>query len=225
VPSLARLLIAALIALGVCRQSLAVSPVKEIPVCNLPAELRHRNYAGGSCVHASTENHFEWNGEHDLAAKWRAKYSGGESYNGLATKLRYNNIPFYATAGGGGQDVAAAGMSKDDLLAWCNRNPSKWYGTLAGDVDVLDRCTADRRGGVIFYFTNHSIWFAGFSHLNGEVPGKIGDYSFVLDNNRPESYLGIERQEFIRKWRGYGGVCVVPLVGNPRPPIPYIGSR
>jgi len=154
----------------------------EIPVVNLTRALRVQNYKGGSCVHASTGADFNWLNQFDLQRKWNAKYSGGESYNGLVEKLRANNIPFYATAN--------------------------------GDVAVLDRCTRERRGATIFYYPNHSITFCGFD----------GDSAYVLDNNRIDAFIQIPKATFVRNWKSYGGVAVVPTLGAPRPPMPWVAA-
>ncbi|MDQ3288935.1 MAG: hypothetical protein M3Q42_11895 [Pseudomonadota bacterium] len=155
----------------------------ETPVANLTRELREWNWGGGSCVHASNVMHLRWHNQLELAKWWRSTYAGGESYNGLTSKLRRAGVPFYDTA--------------------------------AGDVAVLERCTRERRGAVIFYYPNHSIWFVGFE----------GDKAYVLDNNRIEAFIEIPKDEFIRNWKGYGGVAIVPEVGAPRPPLPYITHK
>lgn len=156
--------------------------VIELPVVNLMRALREWNWGGGSCVHASNVMGLRWANLLDVAAWWRKTYSGGESYNGLTSKLRKAKIPFYATAD--------------------------------GEVDVLDRCTAERRGAVIFYYTNHSILFCGFSPDN--------QYAYVLDNNRIEEFIKIPRATFIKNWRGFGGVAIVPTAGFPPPPLPFV---
>jgi len=195
------------------RAKASARPAPEIPVVNLPRSLREWNWGGGSCVHASTVMHLRWQNAMDVADYWRKTYSGGESYNGLTGKLDRNKVPYYATAGGGGQDVA--GQARD-FAAFCSPRGGS-YGTLAGDVDVLERCSAERRGGVIFYKPNHSILFCGFT--------PDGRDAIVLDNNAIEKFEVVEKQKFIRAWRGYGGVCVVPTIGWPRPPIPWIAAR
>jgi hypothetical protein len=168
--------------------------------------------------------HLRWQNALDLADYWRKTYSGGESYQGLTSKLQKNKVPFYATAGGGGQNIAAVEREASDFARFCDRRGG-WYGTFAGDVDVLDRCTAERRGGVIFYYPNHSIWFCGFVHYNASTYLPAADYAVVMDNNRIDSFIAIPKSEFISKWRAYGGVCVVPTIGEPRPPVPYIAQR
>ncbi len=188
----------------------------EIPVCNLALPLRVKNYSGGSCVHASTGSAFNWLNLFELQRFWNKTYHGGESYNGLTSKLRRNNIPFYDTA--------------------------------AGDEAVLERCTRERRMATIFYYSNHSVSFNGFGDEAVNVQGgssptwnEYGDvkfcrgwgyyrnakgkFAYLLDNNRTGAFIQIPREEFLRKWRGYDGVAIVPTVGAPRPPLPYIARH
>jgi len=68
----------------------------EIPWMNLPRALREWNWGSGSCVHASTVMVLRWQGQHELAAKWRRKYSGGETAGGLRYKLDNEGVQ-YAT--------------------------------------------------------------------------------------------------------------------------------
>lgn len=103
------------------------------------------------------------------------------------------------------------GESYPGLTSKLQKNGIPYYSTSDGDVAILERCTADRRGGTIFYYQNHSIFFAGF----------YGDDAYVCDNNRIDSFIKIPKSEFIPKWKGYGGVCVTPLLGQPSPPIPW----
>jgi hypothetical protein len=159
--------------------ALAASPVKEVPICNLPQPLRVQNYKGGSCVHASTGSDFNWLHEYALQKWWNQTYSSGESYNGLTSKLRKNKIPFYDTAN--------------------------------GDVQVLEKCSAERRMATIFYYPSHSINFCGFQD----------GYAYLLDNNNTGVWIRVQRETFIRNWKGYGGVAVVPLIGSPAPPLPW----
>lgn len=154
----------------------------EVPVVNVPHSLRMWNYAGGSCVHASTESEFNWLNQLELAVWWRKNYSGGESYSGLVDKLLRNKIPYKSTHN--------------------------------GDVAHLEWCVAERRGAVIFYYTNHSILLV---HLDAEK-------AIVLDNNRIDYFIEIPREEFLSNWKGFGGVAVTPLIGAPAPPIPWIES-
>lgn len=79
----------------------ALAPVSpEVPAMNPPLETREHNYAGGSCVHASTETHMRWQNQLDWAAKWRAKYSGGESLPGLTGKMQSEGLNYDYTGSG-----------------------------------------------------------------------------------------------------------------------------
>lgn len=163
---------------GQCPNKQALPP--EVPVVNLPLDLRHQNYAGGSCVHASFESIVEWQGQHALAQWWRSHYSGGESYNGLTSKMTANGIQYAATH--------------------------------TGDIEFLKKCSLARLGAVIFYYPNHSISLVEFNDHE----------AVVLDNNRTKSYIHIPHDEFVRAWRGYGGVAMTPLVASPAIPLPYV---
>ncbi len=108
----------------------------------------------------------------------------------------------------------SGGESYSGLTSKLNRNNVPFYATHSGDANTLERCTNERRGAVIFYYPNHSIWFCGF----------LGDKAYVLDNNRINSYIEIPKAEFLQKWRGFGGVAIVPTLGSPPPRLPYIAS-
>lgn len=155
-------------------------PEQEFPCVNLPRELREWNWGGGSCVHASTVMQFRWTNMLDLAKWWRETYAGGESYNGLTSKLQRAQINYYSTA--------------------------------SGEVEVLERCHRERRGAVIFYYPNHSILLVHFDH----------ERAIVLDNNRIDAFIEIPRETFVKNWRGYGGVAIVPEIGAPAPPLPFV---
>lgn len=195
----------------------------ELPVVNIPRSMREWNWGGGSCVHASTVMHFRWHNAQDLATFWRKTYAGGESYSGLTNKLQRNKIPFYSVSGGRNNDVAEKIESAQGFIRELESDGHKWFGTFDGNVDVLERCTRERRGGVIFYYPNHSILFCGFGP--SAFPGIKGEQAHLLDNNRIEKFIEVPKAEFINNWRGYGGVCVVPTIGSPRPPLPYISAR
>lgn len=67
--------------------ALAAPAWAEYPTVNVPPSLRQENWGTGSCVHASLISLLRWQGRHNTAAYWRAKYEGGESFNGLTAKL------------------------------------------------------------------------------------------------------------------------------------------
>lgn len=72
----------------------------EVPIANIPRALREWNWGGGSCVHASNVMQLRWQNQMELAAWWRKTYAGGESYQGLTSKLQRAGVPYYSTANG-----------------------------------------------------------------------------------------------------------------------------
>lgn len=154
-------------------------PLRTTLSVEIPRELRERNYAGGSCVHASTETLLRHQGYYELAAWWRTTYSGGEYAEGLESKLE------------------AAGL--------------RWASTRNGDPAFLDWADRTRRAAVIFFKPQHSINFVEY-----ESRGDVA-YAKLLDNNHPDRYEFVERQQFLREWRGYGGFAAT-VVGSPPPP-------
>lgn len=86
--------------------------------------------------------------------------------------------------------------------------------TRTGDPSVLHFAHNSRRGAVVFFFTSHAVWFCGF-----ETDPRIGQVAVLLDNNRTDQFLRIPYQQFLRRWKGYGGFALVPLL-DPSPPIP-----
>ena len=57
----------------------------------LPNERLRRNWTSpigsGSCMHASVRHLLHWQGTHELADWWGQRYSGGETFSGLCSKL------------------------------------------------------------------------------------------------------------------------------------------
>lgn len=70
----------------------------------IPRERRQKNWIGdrgqGSCVHAAMVHLFHWQGRHDLARSWAARYANGETADGLAAKLDNAGVPFAETRAG-----------------------------------------------------------------------------------------------------------------------------
>jgi hypothetical protein len=70
----------------------------------VPSRFRQRNWTGrrgeGSCVHASMVHLLHWQGRHELAASWRARYADGETAFGLAEKLESARIEYAETRDG-----------------------------------------------------------------------------------------------------------------------------
>jgi len=158
-----------------------VSPTlrfSETPVVNLPLHARCRNYAGGSCVIASTVSLFRWQGRDDLADLFRRAYSGGQSASSLHAKLEARGV--------------------------------RYAYTTSGDAAFLDWACRTRRGAGVTFFANHFICLV---HLDGQR-------AILLDNNRVGQYITLPRDEFLRRWRGYGGWATTPVY-SPAAPLAW----
>mgnify|MGYP002144167602 CR=1 FL=1 len=173
-------------------------PTPEKPIVNLPQPMRTRNWVSklpskmgqGSCVHASTYMLFRWLGEDELAEKWKKRYSGGETASSI---LKYWN---------------EAG------LPYCSTFNSRTY-ECSGDPAFLQWCSDTRRGAIIWWKTSHCCLFCGFEEINGK------QYAIILDNNTPDKYdEPIPADEFIRRWRGFGGFAATPIL-TPTGPLPW----
>jgi hypothetical protein len=150
----------------------------ETPVVNLPLHARCRNYAGGSCVIASTVSLFRWQGRDDLADLFRRAYSGGQSASSLHAKLEARGV--------------------------------RYAYTTSGDAAFLDWACRTRRGAGVTFFANHFICLV---HLDGQR-------AILLDNNRIGQYITLPRDEFLRRWRGYGGWATTPVY-SPAAPLAW----
>jgi hypothetical protein len=150
----------------------------ETPVVNLPLHARCRNYAGGSCVIASTVSLFRWQGRDDLADLFRRTYSGGQSASSLHAKLEARGV--------------------------------RYAYTTSGDAAFLDWACRTRRGAGVTFFANHFICLV---HLDGQR-------AILLDNNRVGQYITLPRDEFLRRWRGYGGWATTPVY-SPAAPLAW----
>lgn len=66
----------------------------------VPLELRTKNYAGGSCVHASTITMLKYN-RHYAAARWyRSQYRGGEYADRLIRRMEAAGLRYAYTRSG-----------------------------------------------------------------------------------------------------------------------------
>lgn len=88
------------------------APPPEQPVCNLPAELHIRNWAGplgqGSCVHASLKNHALWHNDFDFVREW--PHSDGEYASRVRKRLDE-----------AGYDYAYTERYDPRFLDWCDQ--------------------------------------------------------------------------------------------------------
>lgn len=185
------------------------SPAIESPSANIPKSVRWTNWpdrnGSGSCVIASSCSLFEWANRPELAKKFRQSYAGGQTEESIKKKYRQNGIKFVCTA------------AQDRNEYSSSRNTPEDQGFDYGDPAILEFATATRRAAIIWYFDNHCVTFCGFGQFNGQ------EVAFLLDNNRTERFIPIEKSQFLRNWRSkYGGFAAVPL-NIPVPPIPFQG--
>ncbi|MCA9248958.1 MAG: hypothetical protein KDA42_17650 [Planctomycetales bacterium] len=83
--------------------------------------------------------------------------------------------------------------------------------TTDGDATFLDWALRTSRGAGVTFWPQHAV---NLVHLDE-------NYAGLLDNNRIEQIIWVERDEFIERWRSYGGWAWT-LVYTPTPPTPYL---
>jgi hypothetical protein len=111
----------------------------------------------------------------------------------IATFLRQN----YS----GGSDLGRLRRALDS-------NGVRYAYTANGSESFLDWMGRTHRSAMIFFRPNHACCLA---HITAT-------HAYVLDPNATGHYDVIERGRFIRSWRSYGGVALVPLY-TPTPPM------
>lgn len=116
------------------------------------------------------------------------------------------------------RETYSGGESLGGLTNKLDSNGLRYAFTDSGDPAFLDWATRTRRGAVIFYFPNHSICFVGH-HLTA-----AGDEAWLLDNNREDHFLQVPWNEFVKNWKGYGGVALTPIYVPP-PPVFFVAGR
>jgi hypothetical protein len=112
-----------------------------VPYLDLPMEFRVPNYAGGSCVHASMETAFNWQGLYELADWWKQSYSGGEYSARLNRRLDAAGIRYAYTMG---SDRNVAGKN--------------WR--------FLEKACELRLGCAVNYPENHMVFCCGIDEHN-----------------------------------------------------------
>lgn len=115
----------------------------------------------------------------------------------------------------GRDDLAAAlrsacsgGQSSASLHAKLERLGVRYASTTSGDVAFLEWAVRTRRGCGITYYPMH---FVNLVDLTAE-------HATLLDNNRVGQYINIPRDEFLRRWRGFGGWATA-VVYSPAAPV------
>ena len=86
--------------------------------------------------------------------------------------------------------------------------------TVDGDEEFLAWALRTRRGAGVTFWPQHAV---NLVHLDQNWAG-------LLDNNRIELIVWMPRDEFIRRWKSYGGWAWT-LVYNPSPPTPYLAGE
>jgi hypothetical protein len=111
------------------------------------------------------------------------------------------------------RSICSGGQSSGSIIAKMERLELPYAYTNDGDAAFLDWSCQTRRGATIFWKPGHSCTLVGLTE--GEA--------IVLDNNHVWQYERTPRDEFIRRWRGYGGFALTPLAGSPAPPPMHTG--
>jgi hypothetical protein len=161
---------------------------REVPGANLPVGLRPYNWVD-SRGHGSCAN---------ASSVYNLHWAGLPN---IATWWRRNH------AGG---ETAVSLRQKHDAAQL------KYFYTLKAEPTLLDWCTKTRRSAVIWYYPSHAINFTGFAR-DPHSPSDPKTYAWLLDNNRPQNFIKVERDKFLRNWAGYGGFGL-SLASPPVPP-------
>lgn len=104
----------------------------------------------------------------------------------------------------------AGGETGSSIRAAHDAAGLRYVYTDRADPSFLDWCSQTRRGCIIWFYDSHCVTFCGWSNKDGR------QVAMINDNNRPSRYIEIERNEFIRRWAGYGGFGLSLL----DPPVP-----
>lgn len=162
-----------------------------------------------------TENPYRFRPPVDLPVELRERNWGGGSCVHAATIYCFRQQNEFEWADWWRANYRG-GESFMGLCAKAEVNELPWGGVNNGDVGFLEWASRTRRGATIFYKTNHAIFFSGFVAKEDGVR-----YALVVDNNRPDYDEYIPYDQFVRSWRGYGGVAFTPVF-TPTPPLPWI---
>lgn len=108
------------------------------------------------------------------------------------------------------QKYAGGETAQSIQQIWAS-NGIPFHATENGDPNHLDWATRTRRGAIIWFFPSHCVHFCGWSTVGGR------QYAFLCDNNRIEKYIRVPREEFVQRWREYGGFACTALYA-PAPP-------
>ncbi len=115
------------------------------PAVDIPPAWRESNYAGGSCVHATTESLLRRAGLFQLADWWRQTYSGGDNPDGLEHKLKAANLKFVQTTDGDEQLLQwAVATRRGAGIGWPTAHCTALIDICDGHAVILDNNHTDR---------------------------------------------------------------------------------
>jgi hypothetical protein len=100
------------------------------------------------------------------------------------------------------------GQSAGSLHAHLERLGVRYAYTTSGDVSFLEWAVRTRRGCGITFYPAHFV----------NLVDLTADEATLLDNNRVGQYITLPRDEFVRRWRGYGGWATA-VVYSPAAPV------
>lgn len=117
----------------------------ETPDCDLPMEMREKNYSGGSCYVASTIMVLRQQGLEDMADWFRETYRGGQSTGGMVRKLEKAGCRFAYTDSG---DPA--------FLDWCSRT-RRWAAITYKPSHAINFCGWTKDGQQAILLDNNRV--------------------------------------------------------------------
>jgi hypothetical protein len=109
----------------------------------------------------------------------------------------------------------AGGQTAKSITDYYTRERLPFACTLDGDPAFLVWATKTRRAAIVWWKPSHCCAFVGISVIDGK------EYAIIQDNNRPGTFEKTPLDEFIRKWRGYGGFACTLLLAPPQSPVPW----
>lgn len=112
----------------------------------------------------------------------------------------------------------AGGETANSIMLAYEKYNLPYTCTLDGDPLFLVWATKSRRGAIVWWKPYHCCAFVGISVVDGR------EYAIISDNNRPGTFEKTPLDEFIRKWRGYGGFACTLLLDAPHSPLPWPSS-
>jgi len=109
----------------------------------------------------------------------------------------------------------AGGETAQSITNYYKQNNLPFACTLNGDPAFLVWVTQTRRAAIVWWKPYHCCAFVGVSVIGGR------EYAIIQDNNRPGTFEQTPLNEFIQKWRGYGGFACTLLMSPPQSPVPW----